>query len=444
MKKIILLLVFIQFTSFAFQINLRHFFDLTERRVINNDTLEFIYIYSDYPNYKSVGASGEGITCVDDVARAIVLLCRVYKDSKDEELLNHIIYMLNFLRYMQTDDGEFYNFVYEDFSINKTGNTSIKSFGFWSARAIWAIGEAYDALPEQYYGKLDSLFYRSISQIDTLISNYPHKISINNKDYPLWLVNKYAADATSELVLGLTFIYKNKQDNKIKDYIEKFVEGLFLMSDTTKEGYIFFLPYPQNIWHAWGNGQFYAIAQASLFLYRMDWINRLMNYADFYKYWAIKGFPAFYDREKKEWIDFPQIAYNIRNVANGFYILKRYIIDGDVWTGIVLSWFFGNNKANQIMYNENTGIIYDGIDGNNKYNKNSGAESTIEGLMSLLILKDRNVRYFSNCKLYSYYENKYFFKFSDNDLRYVELKGNKFDFFKRLDNKSNVPGIEHQ
>jgi hypothetical protein len=36
------------------------------------------------------------------------------------------------------------------------------------------------------------------------------------------------------------------------------------------------------------------------------------------------------------------------------------------------------------MYNPHNGIFYDGIENENLINKNSGAESTIEGLLSLL------------------------------------------------------------
>ena len=36
------------------------------------------------------------------------------------------------------------------------------------------------------------------------------------------------------------------------------------------------------------------------------------------------------------------------------------------------------------MYNPHSGIFYDGIENEKLINKNSGAESTIEGLLSLL------------------------------------------------------------
>ena len=47
------------------------------------------------------------------------------------------------------------------------------------------------------------------------------------------------------------------------------------------------------------------------------------------------------------------------------------------------TWFFGNNPANQIMYDVKTGRVFDGIESENKINYNSGAESTIEALLSI-------------------------------------------------------------
>ena len=60
--------------------------------------------------------------------------------------------------------------------------------------------------------------------------------------------------------------------------------------------------------------------------------------------------------------------------------------------GIAAAWFFGNNPAGVAMYDPATGRTYDGInpgDPNNMVNRNSGAESTIHGLLTMLIL-DRN------------------------------------------------------
>ena len=47
------------------------------------------------------------------------------------------------------------------------------------------------------------------------------------------------------------------------------------------------------------------------------------------------------------------------------------------------AWFSGNNPANVPMYDPATGRGYDGISGPDGYNKNAGAESTIESLLAL-------------------------------------------------------------
>ncbi len=54
-------------------------------------------------------------------------------------------------------------------------------------------------------------------------------------------------------------------------------------------------------------------------------------------------------------------------------------------------WLTGRNPANAVMYKKETGRIFDGINSENDVNKNSGAESTIEGLLTLLKLKENEI-----------------------------------------------------
>jgi hypothetical protein len=71
-----------------------------------------------------------------------------------------------------------------------------------------------------------------------------------------------------------------------------------------------------------------------------------------------------------------------------FALLEAYKITSDssyaIKAGLAAKWFTGRNPAGVSMYNAHTGIIYDGIENEKIINKNSGAESTIEGLLSLL------------------------------------------------------------
>jgi hypothetical protein len=54
--------------------------------------------------------------------------------------------------------------------------------------------------------------------------------------------------------------------------------------------------------------------------------------------------------------------------------------------GIAAAWFFGNNPAGVPMYDPATGLTFDGIDGPDHVHVNSGAESTIHGLLAMLAL----------------------------------------------------------
>jgi hypothetical protein len=70
--------------------------------------------------------------------------------------------------------------------------------------------------------------------------------------------------------------------------------------------------------------------------------------------------------------------------------------------GELATWFLGNNPANQKMYDPETGRCFDGILSESAINRNSGAESTIEALYSILeveanpIARRRLERYLSS------------------------------------------------
>ncbi|NOY79333.1 MAG: hypothetical protein GXO76_15885, partial [Calditrichaeota bacterium] len=64
------------------------------------------------------------------------------------------------------------------------------------------------------------------------------------------------------------------------------------------------------------------------------------------------------------------------------------------------SWLLGNNPAGAVMYDSKTGRCFDGIVAKETINRNSGAESTIEALLTLQALQNnaisRTYLFFSN------------------------------------------------
>jgi hypothetical protein len=84
--------------------------------------------------------------------------------------------------------------------------------------------------------------------------------------------------------------------------------------------------------------------------------------------------------------DLSQIAYGNETTVDGLLAVGTATGD-DVfrrWAGIAAGWLFGNNPAGVPMYQPDTGVVFDGINGDGTINHNSGAESTIEGLLSLM------------------------------------------------------------
>src|SRR4029450_1020161 len=54
--------------------------------------------------------------------------------------------------------------------------------------------------------------------------------------------------------------------------------------------------------------------------------------------------------------------------------------------GVAAAWHFGNNRAGGAMDARASGRAFDGISPDGTVNRNSGAESTIHGLLSMLAL----------------------------------------------------------
>src|SRR5690349_2873455 len=120
-------------------INLAHLNFLVEDVDIAGQPMAITHIYSESPKYEWVDASGEGIAAVDDAARAALVYLTDYESTGDPASLDKARRLLNFVLYMQAEDGQFYNFILDRAgTINQTGNTSFKSSGWWAARAARA------------------------------------------------------------------------------------------------------------------------------------------------------------------------------------------------------------------------------------------------------------------------------------------------------------------
>ena len=134
--------------------NLDHFEHLYKEIKLNGKEVAIVHIYSEYPDYDFEIEPNEGFTCVDDVARAIVMLSKYLEQNEnDAKALHKMKLLTEFVLQMQNENGYFNNFIWNDFSINKTYKTSVAELNWWSFRALWGLESAYVLLKSEGLGK---------------------------------------------------------------------------------------------------------------------------------------------------------------------------------------------------------------------------------------------------------------------------------------------------
>ena len=407
---VIILLIFVSCTTnkktspiLKDDINFDHFNHLYKEIVLNDEKVGIVHIYSEYPDYEFEIEPKEGFTCVDDVARAIVMLSKYLEENeKDKEALRKIKLLTKFVLQMQDENGYFNNFIWNDLSINISYKTSVAELNWWSFRALWGLESAYDLLK---YDK--NLTNRIEEASEKLIENIKRDLPINNLktevveslEVPTWLPQKYASDQSALLILGLLKNHERTGDIEIKLLIDTLAKGIMLMQKGDADNYPYgaFLSW-QNLWHAWGNNQAYALLKAGQQLDNQTYIDSALKEIDnFYPYLLKNGFAEAFMIKKKDdnsyyeikRNQYPQITYGLRPMiwaASEAYHCsknKKYL----TLATDLESWLTGNNDVKIVMYYPATGVCFDGIISKDEINKNSGAESTIESLLILLEMK---------------------------------------------------------
>ena len=362
-----------------------------------------IYIYSEAPDYHLVADSDEGFTCVDDVSRAALVYLRNKNYSTDTVIQNKALNLIRFILEMQSGNGYFYNFLFQNNSINKDGKTSINTPNWWSWRALQTLTEAYPIIKKtnaQFAEKMGAAINKLLIKIKSDITNLPLTTKVvNGIIVPQWLPAGSASDQASILILALINYCSLHSDAELKSFIHKLADGIVIMQQGSETAFPYscFLSW-ENVWHAYGCDQAYALTKAGKFLNDSNYIKKALAEVDNFYPWLLKnGMRSSFSVIKKEndpdsyrdvLIDvkeFSQIAYGFRPMI--FAATEAYAITGkekyaDI-AGHLAAWFFGANNVHENMYDKNTGRCFDGIVAGDKVNKNSGAESTIECLLAL-------------------------------------------------------------
>src|ERR1041385_1958608 len=193
-------------------------------------------------------------------------------------------------------------------------------------------------------------------------------------------------------MFGLIEYYAATRDAKVKTFIKKLADGLIAMQDGDMNTFPYGLHRSwQTMWHMWGNGQTQALAAAGKRLNDKKLIRSAEREAKgWYTRLLVEGFRKELDvTHTSKTLLYEQIAYGVRPLTVGLLRLYEATKNSDYlkMAGLEGSWLFGNNVLHQVMYDTATGRCYDGIRDSVSLNKNSGAESTIEALNTLVELE---------------------------------------------------------
>jgi len=346
---------------------------------------------------------GQGAFDTDDVTRAAVAYLTHYRYYHDKHSLTLARGALRFVMYMQTatgpNAGNFVLWMQPGGALNLTPtppdspNPADSGASFWLARSIWALGEGYATFRTADPGFARALATRmdlALAKLDAelVTPNSGHYRTLHGYRVPAWFIAD-GADASSEALLGLGTYYAATGKAEARKLGVAFGNGIagFRLGSSRDWAWQALLPYTGSVslWHAWGAHMVMALATAGPQLGHREWLAPAERDANSFEthqqlsFGAINGLLPAPD-------DLSQIAYGAETTVDGLLFLGRATGNDAYrrWAGIAATWFFGNNRAGVAMYQPATGIVYDGLNGDGGINRNSGAESTIEGLLALM------------------------------------------------------------
>ena len=204
---------------------------------------------------------------------------------------------------------------------------------------------------------------------------------------PAWLIAD-GADATAEAMLGLAAYVDAGGGAAARRALSRFGEGVAQMGSGSPRVWPYgaVLPWAlsRSIWHAWASQMPAALAATG----RRDLLApAIADSASFTSHLLVAG------GADNGWQPSPtdrtQIAYGadsrIQSLlavadASGRPGLRRL-------AGVAATFYFGNNAAGAVVYDAATGRTFDGVSADGVLNQNSGAESTIHGLLSMIALE---------------------------------------------------------
>jgi hypothetical protein len=355
----------------------------------------------------ATGHWSQGAFNADDIARTAVVYLRHWQQTGDPASKDRAFQSLRSLTYLQTTSGPNAGNVVlwqqPDGTLTPSAkpvelpDPSDSAESYWLARTVWALGEGYAAfaspdpafaafLQERLHLALGSLNKQSLGKY----GKYGSYDTADGARVPAWLIAG-GADASAEAVLGLAaYVKAEPADGTAATALTRLSEGIAAMSAGSAGEWPFGAILPWNksrtLWHAWGGMAPAAVATASTVLNQPQLLAAAVkDSAQFTPQLLAAGGPD------NAWSPAPgeaQIAYGVDSRVQGLVATAKAadapgLLD---LAAVTAGWFFGANPSGAPAYNPAAGTAIDGIEPDGRVNPNSGAESTIHALLTMLAL----------------------------------------------------------
>jgi hypothetical protein len=355
------------------------------------------------------GHWSQGAFNADDVSRAAVVYLRHWQQTGAETSRDTAYELLRSLTYLQTSSGpnagNVVLWMQPDGVLNPSAepvelpDPSDSGPSYWLARTIWALGEGYAAFQgadPEFAAFLQSRFELAVDAVNRqVLDKYGTWAVADGARVPAWLIVD-GADASAEAVLGLAaYVEAEPGDRTARQALRQLAHGIAAMSagDARQWPYDAVLPWvlSRSVWHAWGSQMPAALASAADVLHNGALLKpAVADSVTFTPLLLATGGPD------NGWLPAPsdrtQIAYGVDSRLQSLLaVAEAARLPGlEHVAALTAAWYFGANVAGVPMYDPTTGRTFDGISGDGVVNMNSGAESTIHGLLSMLALDARS------------------------------------------------------
>jgi hypothetical protein len=344
---------------------------------------------------------GQGSYDADDISRAAVVYLRHWRSVGDAHSRDEAYELLRGLTYLQTasgpNAGNVVLWMQPDGTLHPSPtpkdspDPSDSGASYWLARTVWALGEGYAAFRDAdpaFAAFLAERLGLAVGALDReVLTRYGQYLNIDGLRVPAWLITD-GADATSEAVLGLSAYVGAGGAGPARSALAQLADGIAAMGhgDAATWPYGAVLPWAlsRSVWHAWGAQMPSALAAAATALHRPQLLAPARaDAAIFTPHLLTAGGPD------NGWLPTPidgtQIAYGVDARVQALLSVSQAAHSAGLrqLAGIAAGWFFGQNRAGAPTYDPTTGVTFDGVSADGTVNHNSGAESTIHGLLSM-------------------------------------------------------------